>query len=320
MVIYPNLHMLMGEKKGLGDAYKRGMGYAISELNPDLILEMDADLQHDPSLLPLFISMCNHGFSLVIGSRFAPGGQTINFSFRRKLLSYTGNWLVRFFGGLPRIHDCTSGYRCIKADLIPKCDLSNLSTQGYSFQSSLLCELLQNGARVIEIPIIFKERMHGSSKLSIHDQIEFLLNVVKIRFRRLEDFIRFCVAGITGVALNLGLYLLLTRMSGVSIEAASPIAIELSILWTFFLTRILANKKTAGDSEKPAGSGVLHELIQFHTAAGLAGAANYSVLLLLVKGLGAWDIGAYITGICLSILFKYYIISLRNWDNIRERL
>jgi dolichol-phosphate mannosyltransferase len=179
---YKNLHVIGGMKRGLGDAYKRGITYALKHLSPDVIIQMDADGQHDPEKLPQFIALSNSGISLVIGSRLAPGGETPDFSLWRKFLSHFGNWLIRSLGGVRKIHDCTSGYRCIKADVVKKCDLTRLSTRGYSFQSSLLSELLRNNATFIEIPILFKPRMHGISKLAFKDQLEFLLNIVKIRF------------------------------------------------------------------------------------------------------------------------------------------
>ena len=184
MTTLPNLHLLTGEKKGLGEAYKRGMAYALESLHADLIFEMDADLQHDPALLPLFVVLANNGFSLVIGSRFTLGGTTPNFPWRRRVISIVGTWLVRLFGGLPALRDCTSGYRCIKADVFAKCDLRGVASRGYAFQSSLLCELVRNGARIIEVPIVFEERKQGESKLSFQDQSEFLLNLFKLRFRR----------------------------------------------------------------------------------------------------------------------------------------
>jgi len=182
----PRIHLLKGEKKGLGDAYKRGITHAIAELNPELILQMDADHQHDPSLLPLFVNLTQYGFSLVIGSRFAPGAGEPALTFRRRLISRLGTVLVRIAAGLPRLHDCTSGYRCIRADLIAKCDLGQRATRGYSFQSSLLSELMRHGARVVEIPIIFAPRAHGKSKLTLTDQIEFITNLGRLlrgRFR-----------------------------------------------------------------------------------------------------------------------------------------
>ena len=179
---YKNLHVIGGLKRGLGDAYKRGITYALKYLSPDLIIQMDADGQHDPEKLPEFIALSNSGFSLVIGSRLAPGGETPDFSLWRKFLSHFGNWLIRSLGGVRKIHDCTSGFRCIRADVVKKCDLTRLSTRGYSFQSSLLCEMMRHNATFIEVPILFKPRMHGISKLAFRDQLEFLLNIVKIRF------------------------------------------------------------------------------------------------------------------------------------------
>lgn len=181
---FPRLHLMTGPKQGLGAAYQRGIEYALRELQPDLVLQMDADFQHCPSLLPLFVTLANQGFSLVIGSRFVAGGDTPHFSLRRRFLSKTGNWMVRRLGGVPRIRDCTSGFRCIDASLLRQCDLSHLSTRGYSFLSSLLCELLRKGARPIEVPIRFGLRHHGDSKLALRDQIEFLVNLVRMRFCR----------------------------------------------------------------------------------------------------------------------------------------
>jgi len=183
MTPYPNLHLSMGTKQGLGEAYKRGMAYALRQLRADLILEMDADLQHDPALLPSLVSLAHEGYGLVIGSRFASGGATPNFGWYRRLISLSGTWLVRLFGGLTSLTDCTSGYRCIRADVLARCSLQGLATRGYSFQAALLCELIRNGARVTELPIVFHERKRGESKLAFRDQAEFLLNLVKLRIK-----------------------------------------------------------------------------------------------------------------------------------------
>jgi dolichol-phosphate mannosyltransferase len=307
---FPNLHLITGEKKGLGEAYKRGFDHAIKNLDPDLIFEMDSDLQHSPTLLPLFITLANHGFTLVIGSRFAPGGSTPNFSMWRRFQSLFGNWLIRVLGGLPRIHDCTSGYRCIKAELIKKCDLSFLSTRGYSFQSSLLFELLRNGARVIEIPIEFPDRVHGESKLSFRDQVEFLLNIAKIRFRKSEEFIKFCVVGGSGVFVNMGIYLLTTRLMGVLYYIASPIAIELSILWNFTWNNFWTFKK------RDASATWMRRLIRFHVVSGLAALTNYLILLLLVSVFGVWDVLANLIGIAIGTLVNYFMNSLWTWKEL----
>ena len=181
------IHLLSGEKRGLGEAYRRGIAHAIAKLDPEFILQMDADHQHDPSLLPLFLALTQYVFTLVLGSRSAPGAGEPALSFRRRLISRLRTILVRNAPELPRIHDCTSGYRSIRADLIAKCDFGLPPTRGYSFQSSLLSELLRNGARVVEVPNFFAPCAHGTSKLSFSDQIEFLTSLGwlwRSRFRR----------------------------------------------------------------------------------------------------------------------------------------
>ena len=310
---YPNLHLLTGEKKGLGEAYKRGMAYAVSQLDPDLIFEMDADRQHDPACIPIFNYLATQGFSLIIGSRFAPGGATPNFSLRRKAISLLGNWMIRFFGGIPRIHDCTSGFRCIKADLISKCNLSFLSTRGYSFQSSLLCELLRNGAKVIEVPIIFPDRIYGESKLAFKDQIEFLINIAKIRFRQSEEFVKYCIVGVSGLLVNLGLYIILTRLFHIQPALSSPIAIEASIVSNFFLNHLwtFKNRRNA--------QGLIKKLSNFHIVAGIAGFSNYSIFLFLINYFDLYDILANLTGIAFGTLINYFCNSLWTWREIKSR-
>ena len=302
-----HLHLVCGDKRGLGEAYKRGMTHALHHLKPDLVFQMDADGQHDSTLIPLFVNLTQHGFTLVIGSRFALGGETPDFSLWRKILSRVGNFMVRYLGGIARIHDSTSGYRCIKADLLPRCNLAFLSTRGYSFQSSLLCELVRNGARVIEVPIIFPDRKQGQSKLSLRDQVEFLLNVGKIRFRNSEEFIKYCFVGVSGVVINLGLYLLLTRIGGVVPDLASPVAIEASILSNFVL-----NHQWTFKVRNAMGS-LRRKFVKFHMAAGVSGVMNYLVFLGLFRLAGVNDVLANLSGIVVATLLNYSINSFWTW-------
>ncbi len=304
---YAGLHLITGEKRGLGEAYKRGMSHALELLDPDLVFEMDADGQHDSTMIPLFINLANHGFSVVIGSRFALGGETPDFSLWRKFLSRVGNFLVRYLGGISRIHDSTSGYRCIKASLLPACNMDFLSTRGYSFQSSLLCELVRNDARVIEVPIIFPDRKAGTSKLSFRDQAEFLLNIVKIRFRNSEEFIKYCVVGTSGVLINLGFYLVFTRVLGMEPMSASPVAIEIAILFNFFLNHLWTFKirRSVGRLRK--------KFVKFHLVAGASGVLNYLVFLVLFRSLGINDILANLAGIAVGTIFNYSLNSFWTW-------
>ncbi len=311
---YSHLHLISGKKEGLGEAYKRGMKHAIEELNSEIIFEMDADLQHDPKLIPFFITLYNNGFTLVIGSRFAPGGSTPNFGLYRKFLSFFGNWLIRFFGGLPRLHDCTSGYRLIKSDLIKKCDMKNLSTRGYSFQTSLLFELLRNGAKVLEIPITFPDRQHGVSKLALQDQVEFMVNLVKIRFGKYYEFVRYGFIGTFGILINLGIYVVLTRFVGWTVELSGAIAIELSILCNFILNN-LWNLKT-----KEGSPGLLGKMFKYHSISAVGASVNYIVLLVLFYKFGFHDITANFIGIVLSIFINYGMNAYFSWKELNQNI
>ena len=135
MMRHHDIHMINGEKIGLGDAYKRGFSYAQKELNSRLIVQMDADGQHDPNVIKTFIELAINGKELIIGSRFIAGSSTPDFSSWRRLISLVGNFLVRYLGGVYMIKDCTSGlFRCIDVNLLKQCKLDRLSSKGYSFQ------------------------------------------------------------------------------------------------------------------------------------------------------------------------------------------
>ena len=303
---YINLHMITGEKKGLGDAYQRGFRHALKLFKPDLIFQMDSDGQHDPMLIPGFIEQINAGHSLVVGSRFVEGGSTPDFSFRRKFISKMGNFLVRYVGGVRHIKDCTSGYRCISSAYLEKCNLGFLSTRGYSFQSSLICELVMQGASCKEIPITFSIRQSGSSKLSLRDQIEFLFNIPKLGFHSHKDFVKYSVVGFSGVLINLGGYILLTRYFGMAEEVAPLISIETSLISNFLFNNFWTFKKRYP-------SPFLSRLMQFHLVAGFTGIINYTAFFIMFKALMINDILANLIGIALAAILNYLINSNWTW-------
>jgi len=309
---YLDLHLLEDKDNGLGEAYIKGMKYAIDKCDADVIIQMDADLQHAPQMLPLFITLYQFGFTLVVGSRFAPGGQTPEFTLYRKFLSGFGNFLVRLFSGIPRIYDCTSGFRCIKSELIQKCDFSDMSVRGYSFQSSLLYELLRNGAKILEIPIIFEARIYGASKLAFRDQIEFLVNLFRIRFHKSREFLKFCFVGTTGVFVNMGLLIILTRMFGLLLEYASPIAIELSIISNFVLNNVWTFRA------RVIKTSLLKRFLRFHIVAISAGIVNYIILLSLHYGIRLMDIVANLIGIAAATIVNYVLNSRWTWKRYPE--
>ena len=304
-----NIHLISGQKKGLGDAYKRGFAFALDDLNADLIFQMDSDGQHDPSLIPTFISSIEEGKDVIIGSRFADGGTTPDFSFSRLFMSKVGNLLVRYVGGITQVRDCTSGYRAIRASYLKELDFSYLSTRGYSFQSSLICDLAWRGADIFEIPIEFSSRKGGDSKLALRDQIEFLLNIPRLGFRNTKDFIKYSLVGISGVFVNLGLYTLLTRYYEVSELVAPLISIETALISNF----ILNNFWTFG--KRTTNSRIRVKFLKFHLASGFSALINYSVFLALFLVFQLHDILANLIGIALAAIVNYLINSNWTWKD-----
>jgi uncharacterized membrane protein len=186
-----NIHLITGDKKGLGTAYIRGMRYAVDQLNADVVMEMDADFSHNPDDVPRMIAALEDGIDFVIGSRYVSGGSIpSNWGVLRKMISKWGNIVSRYITGLNTIRDCTSGFRAIRASVIKKINLENLAVQGYAFQIALLHQAICHHAVVKEIPIEFIDRIRGEAKLGISDITEFIIHVLGFRLERSWDCLK----------------------------------------------------------------------------------------------------------------------------------
>jgi len=166
-----NVHLLSRiQKEGLGAAYIAGMQHALRTLSPDIIIEMDADGQHNPADIFRLIHAIEQGADFAIGSRYVPGGSVPRtWSFHRKLLSRTANIYTRVILRTAGVKDCTGGFRAIRATTLKAIDFDALHTTGYAFQVTLLDAAVRTGASVTEIPIQFRERKHGESKMRTKD-------------------------------------------------------------------------------------------------------------------------------------------------------
>ena len=181
--VYGHIHLLTGPKRGLGDAYLRGFAYATKTLKANVVFEMDADLSHDPHDIPRLLQAIDDGADFVIGSRYIPGGSVPKeWSLLRKINSKFGNIFARHIAGLSSINDCTSGYRAISTSLLRRVNLSELDVSGYAFQMNLLFASVRKGAVVREVPIQFRDRVHGESKIRLSDITEFIRQAFFLRF------------------------------------------------------------------------------------------------------------------------------------------
>ena len=155
--------------RGLGRAYIDGMKQAIHEPF-DVVCQMDADLSHDPKQLTDLLAAARES-DVVIGSRYVPGGRIVNWPKRRRLLSRLANVYIRMVTRLEP-HDCTSGYRAWRREVLAALPLDRFFSEGYSFLVEMLVVAARRGARVTEVPITFVERREGESKVSSRVLVE----------------------------------------------------------------------------------------------------------------------------------------------------
>ena len=167
-------------KQGLGTAYIAGFKWAI-EHKADYIFEMDADFSHNPQdLLKLYDACANQGADLAIGSRYVTGVNVVNWPMGRVLMSYFASKYVRTVLGV-KIHDTTAGFVCYKRHLLETIELDKIRFKGYAFQIEMKFTAYQCGAKIIEVPIIFVNRVLGTSKMSGGIFSEALLGVIRLK-------------------------------------------------------------------------------------------------------------------------------------------
>ena len=184
---YPNLHLEERPgKAGLGTAYLFGFKWAL-ENNYDHIVQMDADLSHDPNDVPRLVSRLKD-HDLVIGSRYVNGVSVVNWPIRRLILSYGANMYSRFITGMP-INDGTGGFKAWRGTLLNDIELKKVRSQGYSFQIEMNFRSWRLGARIKEEPIIFVDRTIGESKMSKSIMYEAIWMVWRLRIWKIFGWI-----------------------------------------------------------------------------------------------------------------------------------
>jgi dolichol-phosphate mannosyltransferase len=167
-------------KDGLGRAYLAGFEEALRN-GAELVLEMDADFSHDPADLPRLIAAAGAA-DLVLGSRYVPGGGVENWGRLRRLLSRGGSWYARTLLGVP-VRDLTGGFKCFNRRVLEAIDLTGVHADGYGFQIELTYRAIQAGCTVTEVPILFRERREGRSKMTARIALEAVWKVPALRLR-----------------------------------------------------------------------------------------------------------------------------------------
>ncbi len=162
-------------KAGLGSAYREGFAWGLAR-GFEAMVEMDADLSHDPDAIPDLLAPLGGSVQLVIGSRYVPGGSIPEWKARRRALSRAGNVYAAALLGM-QVTDLTSGFRAYSASVLRRIDLDAIRADGYGFQIEMAYRAVQTGAEVAEVPICFVDRVEGRSKMSLRTIVEALVLV-----------------------------------------------------------------------------------------------------------------------------------------------
>jgi len=170
-------------KSGLGSAYKEGFQWALPR-EFDAVVEMDADLSHDPADVPKLMQALADGADMAVGSRYLNGVRVLNWPQSRLWVSSFGGWYARLLTGLP-MTDPTSGFKAIRRRVLEGLDWDKFTAQGYGFQIEIHFLAWQGGFRIQEVPIVFTERREGQSKMSLQIAREAALRVLQLALRRI---------------------------------------------------------------------------------------------------------------------------------------
>jgi dolichol-phosphate mannosyltransferase len=167
-------------KDGIGPAYLAGFGRALVG-GAELVMEMDSDFSHDPADIPRLVAAADDA-DLVLGSRYVDGGGVTDWGLGRRLISRGGSLYARLLLGVP-VRDLTGGFKCFRRTVLETLDLSGVGTDGYGFQIEVTYRALRAGFRVREVPILFRDRRVGASKMSARIAVEAFWKVPLLRFR-----------------------------------------------------------------------------------------------------------------------------------------
>lgn len=309
---YKNIHLLTGERQGLGNAYLRGLNYSLHHPKYSLIVMMDADLSHDPKELPKLLGAIEEGYDYVIGSRYAKGATiATGWPRLRRWMSILANLAAKKLTGTNQgIEDMTGGFKVIRASALRALDISVIKTSGYVFQVSLLYAFIDAGYRITEVPIAFVDRKAGKSKLRFHDVVEFFYRSYKLNpDAPIQKFVRFGFVGACGTVVNLVTLTILYQFLHIDALIAAALAIEVSIVFNFFLNHFYTFKGYGSYSRihHRRMEISLKKLLKFNIGAFVGAMISFATFALLFQRMHLDYITSDIVAIITAMSWNYWI-------------
>lgn len=195
-------------KSGLGSAYIKGFEYSLSKIQPDYVVEMDADLQHSPQDLSKMIDEIKNNYDLILGSRYVAGGSVPKeWNLKRKFISYFGSLFARVVLRIFSIKDFTTGFKVTKVKgLLDQIDFSNVASKGFAYKIDLLAKMYDMNIKIKEVPITFGLRDRGTSKMEEKNFKDSLKVVLNYSIKRNKNFLKFIIVGFGGLIIDYSVF------------------------------------------------------------------------------------------------------------------
>lgn len=299
---YPRLHLVRMKKEGLGSAYIEGFRIAMEKLNPYLLFEMDADLSHNPADIPHFLKKIEQGADFVVGSRYIKGGSIpADWGIHRKLLSIGANLVIRFGFMKLNITDWTNGYRAIKSWTVKNAFNHIKNYSGYVFQVAFLDYSLKHGAKIVEIPVHFKDRKSGVSKINA---LQYIVNSLLYVFNH-SSFIKFVIVGLIGFAIDFGVSYLGIEKLHKAVWLSTIISGETALVSNFLLNNFWSFSHKKLDNKPKT---IIFSFIKFNiVSSGSLFIQTFGIqLLVILFGRHLWYL--YKVSIILFLIIPYSYI------------
>lgn len=294
-----DVFLLSREKKqGLGAAYRAGFAWGLDR-DYSTLTQMDADFSHHPDDLPRLLAEIAGGADVAIGSRRIPGGQVVGWNSWRRFCSAAAMTTSRLLLGL-KTKDVTAGFRTWRRTFLEKLSVQSLKSNGYAFQEELVLTAERLGAHISEVPVIFRDRKQGKSKLGVPEMGEFFYTLGRLTLIRRKRFATYAMIGAMGSVVDLSGFILLHHLWSFDLLTANIIATSLAVVHNFFWHHFVTFKH-----HRKRTRVVFMEFI----AVSAIGVALNSAVVVSMVAIGLWPVVAKVVAIGCVTVWNYLLNS-----------
>ena len=315
---HPNVHLLMEkEKSGLGGAYIYAFKYTMQNMYPDVVMEMDADFQHNPNDIPRLIEKIEQGYDYVIGSRFTGGGSIPKeWSLNRKFWSVGGNIFSKIVLGIYSVSDFTSGFKASRVkNYVDRLDLDSVRSKGFAYKIDLLYKMYKLNAKIAEVPIKFGLRDRGDSKMQGNNALDSLKVVLSIRINENKNLVKFLCVGVVGFITDATLFNVF-RVTLFDSSLSAVISGLIAIMVTFTLNNIWS----FGERKINGLVKILGTFVVYSASSIIPILFRSQLVDLFVKALGDKAVVAntgFLIGIAFGLVWNYVVYSRLIWRKVK---